>query len=414
MKEEDLRDVSVLFAGGIHDATSAAMVSAIAAPLAARGAKVGVLMGTAYLFTREAVETGAIGSAFQDAAASCERTVLLETAPGHSTRCADTDYARAFEEERDRLDRANVASRDKWEALEQLNLGRLRVASKGLTREGSELVAVSEETQRAEGMFMIGQVAALRSTTLSMRDLHDQVSRAGSDRVRTLEIPEPLTSNEKGIDVAIVGVASIFPGAPDTATFFKNIVFGHDAITEVPENRWNRDLYFEPGGTGDKTPSKWGGFLPPTIFEPGSFGIPPRSLAAIDPAQLLSLEVARRALSDAGYADRDFDRERASVIFGAESGTDLANAYGFRSTYRQYLGEMPEALDDVLPKLTEDSFPGVLSNVIAGRIANRLDLGGVNFTVDAACASSLAALDMACRDERPRDRRRHRPSQQRE
>ncbi len=55
-------------------------------------------------------------------------------------------------------------------------------------------------------------------------------------------------------------------------------------------------------------------------------------------------------------------------------------------------------LDDHLPALTEDSFPGVLGNVIAGRVANRLDLGGANYTVDAACASSLAALDVACKE----------------
>ena len=48
--------------------------------------------------------------------------------------------------------------------------------------------------------------------------------------------------------------------------------------------------------------------------------------------------------------------------------------------------------------MTEDSFPGILANVIAGRIANRLDLGGVNYTVDAACASSLAAVDLAVKE----------------
>lgn len=398
LREDDLANVHVLFAGGIHDGLSAAMVATVAAPLAARGAKVGVLMGTAYLFTREAVETGAIGPVFQDAAASCTSTVLLETAPGHATRCAATDYARSFEEERARLERAGIESRERWEALEQLNLGRLRIASKGVARENDELVAVPADTQRAEGMFMIGQVAALRSATITMRELHDDVCEGASARVRALELPAPPASNEKSVDVAIVGVASIFPGAKDTTTFFENVLAGKSAITEVPEKRWNRELYFEAGGTGETTPSKWGGFLPETVFEPGEFGIPPRSLAAIDPAQLLSLVVAKRALADAGYADRDFDRERASVIFGAESGTDLANAYAFRATYRQYLGQLPDALDEVLPKLTEDSFPGVLSNVIAGRIANRLDLGGVNYTVDAACASSLAAIDMACKE----------------
>src|SRR5262249_34127506 len=127
-------------------------------------------------------------------------------------------------------------------------------------------------------------------------------------------------------------------------------------------------------------------------------GIPPRSLAAIEPVQLLALHVAKRALDDAGWEERPFDRERTSVIFGAEGGTDLATAYGFRAQLPTYVGEVPEALDKVLPKLTEDSFPGVLGNVIAGRIANRLDLGGLNYTVDAACASSLAALDVACKE----------------
>ena len=164
------------------------------------------------------------------------------------------------------------------------------------------------------------------------------------------------------------------------------------------------DIYFDPdalnGNAGRRTPSKWGGFLPEIGFDALAYGIPPASLASIEPVQLLSLEVAARALADAGYAEREFDRELVSVIFGAEAGTDLASAYGFRAMYPQTAGPLPDGLDAALPSLTEDSFPGVLTNVIAGRIANRLDLGGVNYTVDAACASSLAAVDMACKELR--------------
>ncbi len=193
-------------------------------------------------------------------------------------------------------------------------------------------------------------------------------------------------------------MACIFPEAPDARAFWKNVVLGANAIREVPKARWNPDQYYDPEGTGDTTPSKWGGFLPETAFDPTAYGIPPRSLAAIDPVQLLSLEVAKRALEDAGYDKRELDRERTSVVFGATSGTELASAYGFRAAYPQLLGDIPEELDQHLPRLTEDSFPGVLSNVIAGRIANRLDLGGTNYTVDAACASSLAAVDIACKE----------------
>ena len=121
---------------------------------------------------------------------------------------------------------------------------------------------------------------------------------------------------------------------------------------------------------------KWGGFIPPGDFDPLVHGTPPNALAAIEPVQLLSLEVARRALEDAGYADREFDRARTSVVFGAQSGCDLSGGYTFRALYPMYVAEeMPEALDRALPEVTEDTFPGIIVNVIAGRIANRLDLG---------------------------------------
>ncbi len=96
-------EVHVLFAGGIHDARSGAMISAMAAPLAARGMKVGVLMGTAYLFTKEAVECGAVLAGFQHEAVKCTRTVNLETGPGHASRCCVTPFAQEFMETRQRL-----------------------------------------------------------------------------------------------------------------------------------------------------------------------------------------------------------------------------------------------------------------------------------------------------------------------
>src|SRR5205807_8114541 len=114
--------------------------------------KVGVLMGTAYLFTEEAVASGAILPAFQEAALNCQRTALLETAPGHATRCAVNDYVRVFESERVRLSSAQDAQ-TAWAELERMNLGRLRLAAKGLRRDGARLIAVDDEEQRREGMF---------------------------------------------------------------------------------------------------------------------------------------------------------------------------------------------------------------------------------------------------------------------
>ncbi|MEZ5183052.1 MAG: SDR family oxidoreductase [Acidimicrobiales bacterium] len=385
------------------------MASVAAAPLAARGAQVGVLMGTAYLFTEEAVSAGAIQPAFQDVAVHCDTTVLLETAPGHATRCVETDFVRAFAARRDELVAQGVEAKARWAELESLNLGRLRIASKALVRDESGLRAADEAEQRREGMYMIGEVATLRHEVTTVAALHEEVSGGSAAYLRPEgEVASVAARDERRrpdpLDIAIVGMESFLPGSIGADELWAQIVAGTDLVTEVPETRWDVARYYDPDAftkdAGRKTPSRWGGFLPPVGFDPLAYGIPPASLAAIEPVQLLSLEVAARALADAGYATRAFDRERASVIFGTESGNELAGAYGIRAFLPQIFGTIPPGFEEWLPALTEDSFPGVLANVIAGRIANRLDLGGVNYTVDAACASSLAALDAACKELR--------------
>ncbi|MFF1738676.1 SDR family NAD(P)-dependent oxidoreductase [Streptomyces mirabilis] len=396
-------ELQLFFAGGVHDERSSAMVTALAAPLSARGAAVGVLMGTAYLFTEEAVSAGAVLPLFQRQVIDAERTDLLETAPGHATRCVRSAFTDEFAAVKKDLAARGTPGREAWEQLERLNVGRLRLASKGIERVDGGLRAVGEDRQLAEGMFMAGEVAVLRSAVTTVAELHASVTTGAAGflaaRREALGIGEPAAEpSPEPLDIAIVGMACMFPGAPDLATFWANVLAGDDAVTEVPATRWDAELYHDPRGAGEKTPSRWGGFLPEIPFEPLRYGIPPASLPAIEPVQLLALEAARRALEDSGYGSRSFDRARASVVFGAEAGSDLSNAMTLRSVLPAYLGSLPPALDERLPKLTEDSFPGILANVIAGRIANRLDLGGANYTVDAACASSLTAVDVACKE----------------
>jgi acyl transferase domain-containing protein/NAD(P)H-dependent flavin oxidoreductase YrpB (nitropropane dioxygenase family) len=398
-------DVQILFAGGIHDARSAAMVAALTGPVAARGVQVGLLMGTAYLFTEEAVASGAILPTFQRQVVAAQATHLLETAPGHATRCAASPFTAEFADRRAAYEASGRPSRDVWHDLEEFNVGRLRVASKGLRRDGSALVDVDEAGQLADGLFMAGQVVVLRSAVTTVADLHTAVSVGAaafhSERVgflRTLLGSRPVvTAAPPPLDVAIVGMACVLPGSPDLTGFWQTVLGGVDAVTEVPAHRWDPAIYFGPE-PGRQTPSRWGGFLGPVPFDPLRYGIPPAALGSIEPAQLLALEVARRALDDAGYTDGRTDHARTSVVFGTEAGSDLSNAGVLRSVLPAYLGGLPPELDAQLPTLTEDSFPGLLSNVIAGRIANRLDLGGANYTVDAACASSLAAVDVACKE----------------
>lgn len=398
----------VLFAGGIHSSRSSALVVGAARKLLSRSVAVGQLMGTAYLFTHQAVEHGAITPRFQQQVLEATRTAVLESAPGHATRCVQSPFVDQFVNTRRRLSAQGVPERGIWEELEGLNVGRLRLAAKGIRREGAALVEVDDEQQRTDGLFMAGQVAAVRTSAGSVRELHEAVTSQAADLLDAvadqarerlgLTLTAPADSEPQPLEIAIVGLAGALPQVADVHRFWAAVLEGTDLVTDVPQSRWDKEIFATAAGDGRGTSaSTRGGFLPPIPFDPLRYGIPPNTLKAIEPAQLLALDVARRALEDAGFENGGLDRERTSVVFGAEAGSDLSGALGMRTLYPAYSGRLPEVLDQELPVLTEDSFPGTLPNVIAGRIANRLDLGGSNFVVDAACASSLAALDVACR-----------------
>jgi acyl transferase domain-containing protein/NAD(P)H-dependent flavin oxidoreductase YrpB (nitropropane dioxygenase family)/acyl carrier protein len=407
--------VNLVFAGGIHDARSAALVAALAGPLAARGVKIGILVGTAYLFTREAVTSGAIVPRFQDEVLRCAETVLLESGPGHQVRVSRTPFVTRFEEERKRLAAEGRSTEEIRQALEDLNVGRLRVATKGIDRgPGAEapLVAVSAEYQETHGLYMLGQVAALRNQATTVAQLHRDLCVGGTEFLErdlagigtpTAVLDEPARPS----DIAIIGMAAVLPGAANVKRFWSNTLSGFDAITEVPPDRWDWRLYYDSDPKApDKIVSKWGGFLPDIPFDPLRYGMPPSSLPSIEPAQLLALEVVRNALADAGYGERPFPREQTAVVLGMGGGAaQLAMGYAFRSYLPMLDTVIPaggaqaiESCQGLLPEWTEDSFPGFLLNVTAGRIANRFNLGGSNYTVDAACGSSLAAAALAVRE----------------
>ena len=389
-------EISVLFAGGIHDARSAAMVAVMAAPLEAAGVNVGLLMGSAYLFTREIVESAAVVAGFQSEALECRETVNLETGPGHASRCGVTDFARFFQSEKRRLIAEGKSGDEVRETLESLTLGRLRVASKGTDRdrESGTLRQIDETGQKTDGMFMWGQAATLIDEVMSVEDLHRSVTEGARQMLASQPMPAIIAPEPEPADIAVIGLGAHLPGASNPMTFWENILDRHNALGEIPSDRWDWRLYFDEDRTApDKIYSRWGGFTKDMPFDPMQYGIPPNSLKALDPLQLMTLEIARRTLDDAGYADRPFNRERMSIMLGASGGAgDVGNQYAVRSEIRRFAGDLADDVGARLPEWTEDSFAGILLNVAAGRTANRLDMGGLNFTVDAACASSLAAV----------------------
>ena len=255
-------------------------------------------------------------------------------------------------------------------------------------------------------MFMIGQVAALRHEKGRIATLHDAVSMGASDLIRAaagaVDNAAPAIMN-KPADIAIIGLSCALPGAMTPKRFWANILEKHDAVDEIPRHRWDWRLYFdEDRARKDKIYARWGGFLEDMPFDPMRYGITPKSLTSVDPMQLMGLALADEALQDSGYAKMEKAlRERTSVVIGASGGSgDVGLQYNLRSELPRFAGDLPEDLAGALPEWSEDTFAGILINVLSGRISNRLDLGGPNFTTDAACASSLAALYQAVNELR--------------
>ncbi|MDC0680904.1 type I polyketide synthase [Sorangium atrum] len=210
--------------------------------------------------------------------------------------------------------------------------------------------------------------------------------------------------------IAVVGVSAIFPGSLDAHGFWRDILSGTDLITEVPSTHWLVEDYYDPDPSApDKTYAKRGAFLKNVPFDPLEWGVPPSIVPATDTTQLLALIVAKRVLEDAAQGQFEaMNRERMSVILGVTSAQELLASMVSRiqrpvwAKALRDLGypedEVKRACDKIAGNYVpwqESSFPGLLGNVVAGRIANRLDLGGTNCVTDAACASSLSAMSMA-------------------
>ncbi|MBI3550747.1 MAG: SDR family NAD(P)-dependent oxidoreductase [Elusimicrobia bacterium] len=225
--------------------------------------------------------------------------------------------------------------------------------------------------------------------------------------------------------VAIVGVGGLFPGSLDIPTYWSNIVGKVDSITEVPKDRWDWHLYYDPDPAApDKTYSKIGGFVQGFVFDPLKLRIPPPVAAQMDNVQKMAVAATAEALRDSGYDTKKHDPERTAVVLGNSMGgakkenSDLRVYSAFYqdrlscnpsfaklppATRKQILAEMEQDVKSKTGTITEDTMPGELSNVIAGRVANVFNFNGANFTVDAACASSLAALDQATHGLRARE-----------
>jgi acyl transferase domain-containing protein len=212
--------------------------------------------------------------------------------------------------------------------------------------------------------------------------------------------------------VAIVGMAVLVPGADSLDAYWSNLVNGVDAITDVPSNRWGPELYDpELAHQPNRLYCRRGGFVDEfAYFDPMTFGVMPASVPEIEPEQLLALRVAAAAIEDAGGMDRLPDRDRVGVILGRLGLSSITNVKFYLRV--RLADQMCDFMRELVPELSQDRLDqvreligerlgpyhpdaviGLMPNLTASRVANRLDLRGPSYILDAACASSLIAVD---------------------
>jgi acyl transferase domain-containing protein/acyl carrier protein/NAD(P)-dependent dehydrogenase (short-subunit alcohol dehydrogenase family) len=219
--------------------------------------------------------------------------------------------------------------------------------------------------------------------------------------------------------VAIVGVGALMPDAPNAPKFWQNIREGRYSIKEVVRERWDQSLYYDPDPKApDKTYSKIGGWVRDWEWDPlkWKLPIPPRVGQAMDLTQKWAVVTAREALSDYGYPGRPLNAERTAVILGNAMAGDTHLYSAARILFPDFAEELMKASDYAslpapvrqaimeqfhegvrrkTPPITEDTMPGELANIVAGRIAALYDFKGPNFVADAACASAMATMSAA-------------------
>ena len=217
--------------------------------------------------------------------------------------------------------------------------------------------------------------------------------------------------------IAIIGVGALFPDANDVSEFWQNVLDAKCSIKQLPNDRWNSEDHWVEGGPKNvdegKTYSKIGAWIHGYEFDWRRWRLPPGSLPQIDPCQQWAVSVSAAALEDAGYLGENARYPIPSEVTGVIFANALGGENRTRSTERvlidryerharesgiseEEFSKFKDSILDGSPRVDEDTMPGELANVVAGRVANLLDLQGPNYTTDAACASAIAAVLDAC------------------
>jgi monodictyphenone polyketide synthase len=180
--------------------------------------------------------------------------------------------------------------------------------------------------------------------------------------------------------LAIVGMACRFPGgATDTEKFWELLESGLDVSRQIPPDRFDIRTHYDADGKDmNKTMTQYGCFIDnPGLFDPAFFNMSPREAKAVDPQMRLSLVTAYEALERAGFVgNRTFSTklQRIGTYYG-QAADDYREVNQGQEVGTYYI-------------------PGGCRAFGPGRINYFFKFAGPSYSIDTACSSGLAAIEV--------------------
>jgi len=430
LKPALFQNCRIILAGGIFNRETAFIAAMLGADA--------IQMGTAYLATREIVETGALTALYQ--------RMILESPPGGTVVSGQDTGLRVRSLKTPRA--AAVLSLEREFAsghqdehsfrarMEKMTAGSLFAAARGMDRPGG--TPLDERACLERGQFMSGACAGLIGKVLSLPSLHGELaggplllhqpfegsgermskpSPGASHPVKTpshkighgLKQGAPHGDAHERVAITGMGILNTLGSSPEEV--WASSLAMKSGITLVPPSLWDQKRFYDPRPfITDKTYCKVGAFLDFHISR-NELGIPPHDFRTMTDATKMTLWLAERALRASGLLKSNIPRERIAVLISQNSGeapvtlTDLI----IREYVHDILADITRALhlspDQVSAverevksgRMAPDdtTLLGRLSSAAAGFVCNRYGLMGPSYSVSAACATSLVALHSA-------------------
>jgi acyl transferase domain-containing protein len=226
-----------------------------------------------------------------------------------------------------------------------------------------------------------------------------------------------MQSNADTPAIAVIGMGCHYPGASNLPQLWENILARRRQFRQMPDQRLPISEYYNPDPTvPDQTYGDRAGVIDGFEFDWPGKRIPKSTVESTDIVHWLTLEVALKAVEDAGYTRQSVATNRSGVVLGNTLTGEQTRSQTMRLRWpyvrralraacqakgmptpatEELVLMMEEFYKSVFAPITEDTLAGGLSNTIAGRVCNFFNFNGGGYTVDGACSSSLIAVATA-------------------